>query len=128
MPKGQASKTDLEIAQRLRAFRHHAGLTQTQVAEALGLTFQQIQKYEKGTNRIGPGKLDTLAKLFGVPVTAFYPSMDGGKGAEMPNFALYQSKSTLQLLEYFAAIQNPKLQSALVTLAAALADENRRAA
>jgi transcriptional regulator with XRE-family HTH domain len=47
-------------------------MTQTDLGHALGLTFQQIQKYEKGTNRIGAGRLETIAKIFKVPISAFF--------------------------------------------------------
>lgn len=63
------------IAARLRVARHEAGLSQEQVAGALGLSFQQVQKYEKGKNRISPGRLVVLAEIYGKPVTWFYEDL-----------------------------------------------------
>jgi transcriptional regulator with XRE-family HTH domain len=62
----------------VRAARLEAGKSQTEVAESLGLTFQQVQKYEKGTNRISAGKLHELSRLFDTPVQFFFDGMAGG--------------------------------------------------
>jgi DNA-binding XRE family transcriptional regulator len=56
----------------IRLFRSAKGLTQTAVGDALGVTFQQVQKYERGANRIGPARLTKLSKLLGVPVSRFF--------------------------------------------------------
>jgi transcriptional regulator with XRE-family HTH domain len=79
---------DQHVGARVRAARLEAGKSQTEVAEALGLTFQQVQKYEKGTNRISAGKLHELSRLFDTPVQFFFDGMAGavsrrsnGKGA-----------------------------------------------
>jgi len=70
MPR-QPSVVDKHVGARLRAARLEAGKSQTDVAEALGVTFQQVQKYEKGTNRISAGRLYELSRLFDVPVQSF---------------------------------------------------------
>lgn len=64
------------IGQRLRAARLGAGMSQEHAGQAIGLTFQQIQKYEKGMNRISPGKLAMLADLFGRPIAWFYEGVE----------------------------------------------------
>jgi transcriptional regulator with XRE-family HTH domain len=66
------TQADINVGGRLRVFRIRADMTQTDLGHALGLTFQQIQKYEKGTNRIGAGRLETIAKIFKVPISAFF--------------------------------------------------------
>jgi transcriptional regulator with XRE-family HTH domain len=60
---------DKRIGQRIRAARNSAGIPQTALAEALGVTFQQSQKYENGTNRVTVGRLQPLARVLGVPVS-----------------------------------------------------------
>ena len=67
---------DIMVAQRVRAFRKEKGLSQATLAKELGLTFQQIQKYEKGTNRIGAGRLFEIARVFNVPIQALYPESE----------------------------------------------------
>ena len=68
---------DQHVGARMRAARLEAGKSQTEVAESLGLTFQQVQKYEKGTNRISAGKLHELSRLFDTPVQFFFDGMAG---------------------------------------------------
>ena len=66
---------DQHVGARVRAARLEAGKSQTEVAESLSLTFQQVQKYEKGTNRISAGKLHELSRLFNTPVQFFFDGM-----------------------------------------------------
>jgi transcriptional regulator with XRE-family HTH domain len=68
-----ASKIDLHISSCLRSARLACGQTQVSSADALGITFQQIQKYESGKNRISAGRLFELAKLYGKPINWFFP-------------------------------------------------------
>jgi len=68
---------DQHVGARMRAARLVAGKSQTEVAECLGLTFQQVQKYEKGTNRISAGKLHELSRLFETPIQFFFDGIDG---------------------------------------------------
>jgi transcriptional regulator with XRE-family HTH domain len=72
MRKKQPSATDRRIAKRLRLARIAAGITQSQAAEHVEVTFQQVQKYETGTNRITAGCLAQLAQLYGRPIDWFF--------------------------------------------------------
>lgn len=67
---------DIEIGRRLRQARVAAGLTQTELGIHLGISFQQIQKYEKGRNRIGGGRLYKIARALGVKITYFFDDVD----------------------------------------------------
>jgi transcriptional regulator with XRE-family HTH domain len=69
---------DIEVGNSIKAHRLWRGLTQVDLGEALGVTFQQIQKYEKGTNRISASRLAQAAKVFGVPVSSFFPGQTNG--------------------------------------------------
>jgi transcriptional regulator with XRE-family HTH domain len=69
----RATDHDVYVATRLRLFRQQRGLSQSDLAKKLGLTFQQIQKYEKGTNRIGAGRLFEIAEILKVPIEVLYP-------------------------------------------------------
>lgn len=73
MTAKSASVIDQEIAKRVLAHRTQLGLSQTEVGEKLGVTFQQVQKYEKGINRIGAGRLFQMAAVFNIPVEALFP-------------------------------------------------------
>ena len=76
----QPSLVDKHVGTRLRAARLEAGKSQTEVAEALGVAFQQVQKYEKGTNRISAGRLYELSRLFDVPVQSFFDGLGRAAG------------------------------------------------
>lgn len=72
MSTKKATSIDLQVARHLRAARLERGISQEQAAETVGVSFQQIQKYEKGTNRISAGKLFELSELYGKPIQWFF--------------------------------------------------------
>ena len=78
MTPKEPDPVDVEVGQRIRIQRLQSGLSQTSLAEQLGVTFQQVQKYEKGVNRVGAGRLTKIAKVLGVPVASFFGAHDGG--------------------------------------------------
>lgn len=117
--KGTANSVDVHVGQRLRVRRSLLGLSQEKLAEAIGLTFQQVQKYERGMNRISAGRLYQFAKILDVPVAYFYDQI--GQAAENQNAArgfsdneqqefvaadLMNSKETIDLVRAYYAIQN----------------------
>jgi transcriptional regulator with XRE-family HTH domain len=71
----RATRIDRHIASRIREGRRAAGLTQGFVGDKLGITFQQIQKYERGDNRIAAGRLFEISQLFGVPFAYFFEGL-----------------------------------------------------
>jgi transcriptional regulator with XRE-family HTH domain len=118
---------DQYIGQRMREFRRARGLTQTQVADALDVTFQQVQKYEKGVNRLSASKLMVLAQFLGHPVTEFYPSQTGGWTASTstptiePSMPIRTaSPMSRRLQRAFESIEEPNVQRLLVGIAQAL--------
>jgi transcriptional regulator with XRE-family HTH domain len=72
---------DKHVGSRIRMRRIMLGMSQETLGEALGLTFQQVQKYEKGTNRIGASRLWQIAETLGIPVESLYEGLQGGTGA-----------------------------------------------
>lgn len=107
------------------------GMSQEKLAELLGLTFQQIQKYERGINRIAASRLFDIAHVLEVPVTYFYegvmPIVGGGQVSEEPIeppvFDLIASPEGAQLAAAYAAIENPQVRRGLLELMRVLADE-----
>src|SRR4051795_8296778 len=73
--KRRGDPRDAEIGKRIRARRLERGLSQTELGQRLGVTFQQIQKYEKGANRVGAGRLQRIAEVLDVPITFFYDGL-----------------------------------------------------
>lgn len=87
--KGKPNATDIRIGQQLLKARCNAGLSQEKLADAVGLTFQQIQKYEKGINRIAASRLLTFAEVLGVPVTYFFDT----KQKDTPVTSLHEGRA-----------------------------------
>ena len=109
---------DVHVGRRARERRTLEGMSQTAVAERLGLTFQQLQKYEKGANRISASRLYELAQIFDVPVAYFYEGMKAGKGA--PDETL-TNRETLELVKAYYAISDPAVRDSIRKLAQAAA-------
>ncbi len=119
----RATNLDAVIGSRLRLARINAGLSQTTVAERLGITFQQIQKYEKGSNRISASTLHSISAIFGLPITFFFQDIE--KSAAAPNLTLRKAEFALtkrgqRLLEFFQSA-SPKVQASIIVLLTAVA-------
>ncbi len=119
------NEVDVFVGQRLRELRMLAGLSQSDVAAALELTFQQLQKYERGFNRVSASRLFKLALFFRVPVSVFFEGLEqtGGPGAPSNQQAAKDSEGTLRsrealmLARYFQNIRNPQVRAAIRELA-----------
>ena len=79
--ESRATSTDAHVGSRIRLRRTMLGMSQERLGEALGVTFQQVQKYERGVNRVGASRLYDLARVFDVPVGFFYDDMPQANGA-----------------------------------------------
>ena len=132
----RANPVDLHVGSRVRFRRMLIGMSQEKLGESLGLTFQQIQKYEKGVNRIGASRLFELGKALGVSVAFFYEDAPdlGGHTINPPHgFAESPSESYivdflstrdgLELNKAFARITDPKVRRSVVDLVRSLAGE-----
>jgi transcriptional regulator with XRE-family HTH domain len=116
------SAMDHVLGKKLRAAREQAGLSQQALAEKLGITFQQIQKYERGANRIAASRLVSIGQALEKPVSYF---LDDGrepvKGAK-PQADVLSSPEQVALAGFFAAIDNPKVRRRVVDLLRAIID------
>ena len=124
MPRKKPDQRDIEVARRMRAVRREKGLSQEQLGNALGLTFQQVQEYENGTNRIAAGRLHKIAEILGVPAALLFgtpspPATPSGNLLELADNA-----ATLRLLRAYTRISSPKLKLALATLAEEIAQQS----
>ena len=124
MPKS-ANATDKHIGTRLRMRRLQLGMSQTALADALGVTFQQVQKYEKGVNRIGAGRLQRIANVLQAPVSFFFENAPGASerpttgGADAPldhMTAFMASADGLALSKSFMSIKDSALRRSIVAL------------
>jgi transcriptional regulator with XRE-family HTH domain len=121
-----ATFRDVEVGRRLRALRLQRGLTQEDMAGRLGLTFQQVQKYEKGSNRIGAGRLGQMAEILEVSISIFYET--NIKEATRPLLELADTAGALRLFQAYDRIVDPEIRKGLVSLAERIADSRRELA
>ena len=102
------------MGRRIRQRRRETGISQTELAGHLGLTFQQVQKYEKGINRVGAAQLQQIAKMLGVDIPFFY---DGdGKEPDVDSLLVVNSVFSLRLLRAYTAIKDKAVRRQLVIL------------
>ena len=130
MPKDGPHPTDKQVGSRVRMRRMMLGRSQTQLGEALGITFQQVQKYEKGTNQISASRLQHISEILQVEVPFFFegsPHVSGENhaqiGAPSPQFVsdYLATADGLNLTKAFMQIPNPKLRRSIVELVEAIA-------
>jgi transcriptional regulator with XRE-family HTH domain len=116
---------DVDVGARIRARRVFLGMSQTKLANALGLTFQQVQKYERGDNRVSASTLVRVGKALDISVAALVGE-DGG-APEGPMFRLLATAGAFDLLDSFARIPDAEVRRAMVRLAKTLARTAERA-
>lgn len=120
--KNRNLDTDKSIGERVRLRRTMLGLSQTELGNKVGLSFQQIQKYERGTNRITAAFLLELAEILDVPITFFLDGCGKNLSKDMPD-----NRSFLTVARYLS-VTNSDVKDAVVALMAAMAGENQRIA
>ena len=114
----RAQDIDRHVGTRMRERRIMLGLTQQQLADLIGVTYQQGHKYEKGVNRIAGGRLYTIAQALGVDVAFFYEGIGAPPSAGKPT---EHQRLLLELTRNFAAIADRRQQEAICNLARSLA-------
>ncbi|MQW86672.1 helix-turn-helix domain-containing protein [Sinorhizobium saheli] len=133
--KEKPEPVDVHVGRRIRMRRAWMQVTQVALAEAIGVTFQQVQKYEKGTNRIGASRLQQIANSLGVPVSYFFEDMPGaaaddggdrsGQKSLQPEIMEFVSSSEgLALIRAFSRISDERVRSRTLGLVKALAEQD----
>lgn len=128
--KKKPNPVDIHVGSRVRLRRNMIGMSQEKLGEQLGITFQQVQKYEKGTNRIGASRLQAIAGILDVPVSFFFEDAPDttkrtGQGFEENNSTRYvvdflNSSEGIQLNRAFVKIADPQVRRKVVDLVKAL--------
>jgi len=134
MPKRSMNPIDAHVGARVRLRRMLIGMSQERLGELLGVTFQQVQKYEKGTNRIGASRLYEMSRILEVAVQFFFDEMpeDGGRPASRPagfsegeaepyNAEIWQSQDVIDLAKAYSGIKAPRSRRAVLEVARSLA-------
>lgn len=128
--------TDIHVGKRLRLRRTILGLSQEAIGTAIGVTFQQIQKYERGINRIGSSRLHDFSRILNVPVSYFFDEMEkpaGSTGTQTAGVAedaapafeheKMSSRETLELMRAYYRISDPRVRKKVFDLIKSLADD-----
>ncbi len=125
MAKRGPNAIDRQVGVRMRMRRLMLDMSQQKLAAALGLTFQQVQKYEKGSNRIGAGRLHELAEILQVPVSFFFEDFPapGRKQAALPSYMsdFLATADGLALTRAFMSIRDARQRRCVVILVEAMA-------
>ncbi len=128
---------DVHVGSRVRLRRMFIGMSQERLGEQMSLTFQQIQKYEKGTNRIGASRLFQLAEVLNVPVGFFFEGLESASigaraaGFAEPNSETYvmdflDSREGVELNRAFVRIKDPKVRKSIVDMVRAMAEAEQQ--
>jgi transcriptional regulator with XRE-family HTH domain len=135
VPKKQANPIDVQVGNRVRIRRMLIGMSQERLGDLLGLTFQQVQKYEKGVNRIGAGRLFEMARILNVPIDFFYDGVEATLAAQSgmaesegapPVMEFVSSGEGLQLSLAFMKIRDAKVRKRVLDLVKSLAEEEEQ--
>jgi transcriptional regulator with XRE-family HTH domain len=117
--KRRPNSTDIELGESIRAHRLIAGMSQSDLAGRLGVSFQQVQKYESGTNRVGAGRLPQIAEIFDIPIGALFDAhakTSTGKRPGTTPVKLLPDRGTLKLLNAFGGIAHRQIRHSLIDL------------
>ena len=134
IPKKAPNPVDSHVGSRVRMRRKMLAMTQEKLGRALGLTFQQVQKYEKGANRIGGSRLQQISQILQVPVAFFFEDAPGASAtsksdesalslAHVDDFV--SSSDGLRLIAAFARIKSATLRRRITSLVQEMADQDR---
>ena len=113
MLKKVPNPIDRHVGSRVRMRRVLSGVSQEKLGDALGLTFQQVQKYEKGSNRISASRLQQIAKMLDVPVSFFF---EGAPTGDMPTGAFSDSASSAYVSDFMASSEGVQLMKAFIRI------------
>lgn len=127
----RATQKDVAVGQRIREFRKDANLSQTELADQIGVTYQQLQKYESGINRVGSGRLLHIARALDVPITAFFdglarPTNKRGRALTARLAELTRLPAAPKLLAAFSKISDDVLENHIINLVRALRGNSGR--
>ncbi|RVU19162.1 XRE family transcriptional regulator [Methylobacterium oryzihabitans] len=120
MPKDTLTDHDRKVGERVATLRKAKGMSQTGLGEALGVSFQQIQKYERGINRIGAGRLDRIAEVLGIPISDLFSPAP----AHDETWTLLQTSGAIELLRHYSELE-PEQRADVVALCRSVARLSR---
>ena len=121
-----ATDADRTIGSLIASLRKAQGLSQTALGDAIGVSFQQVQKYEKGRNRIGAGRLRTIADLLQVPVETFFAGQAGAEAEDAGIRTFLEDPQVMELVLAFTSIADESTRGNVLSIAKMAASIQRR--
>ena len=116
--RAQAKTVDTHVGQQIRDKRNEHGMSQTEVANAIGVTFQQVQKYERGTNRVGASRLFDLSRILSVPIQYFFAGLNNQSTPiekEDDNVIHLMKPDTVELVEAYYKVENLQVRRQILS-------------
>jgi transcriptional regulator with XRE-family HTH domain len=129
---GNPHPVDIHVGKRIRTCRLLLGMNQETLATALGLTFQQVQKYEHGANRVSASRLSAMAEILGAPISYFFGDLPAA-GAEVSAEEILwreqlEQPETIEFVRHYYAISDPTIRHRFLEMIKATAASNRKSA
>jgi transcriptional regulator with XRE-family HTH domain len=118
---GRTKRIDAHVGERIRLRRTELGLTQEQLADALDVSYQQVQKYETGANRVSAGRILEIARKLGVDVGYFFEGM-GDEDQSLPLEHGGRQRAAIELVRKFGQIKDPEVRAAIAGLVKTIVD------
>lgn len=113
--------TDAYIGEKIRGYRNQLKISQDELGQKLGVTFQQVQKYERGVNRVSGARMEQLAQIFDIAVSELLPVRTNGNGKKKVKLSnvdrIVATRDGMKLVDSFVTIKNETLRAAIVDLA-----------
>jgi len=117
---------DVMVGAKIRVFRTYLGMSQTDLARKIGVAFQQVQKYEKGTNRVGASRLSRIAAVLRISIGELFESPEGKPGDAKSPFQLLAGRDALRVLTAFSRISDLRLRRAIAELVETAANQTAK--
>ena len=114
---------DVMVGAKIRIFRTHRGMSQSDLAGKIGVAFQQVQKYEKGINRVGASRLSRIASVLGISIGELFESSEDKSAGSKSPFRLLAERDALRVLKAFSRTSDPRLRRAIAELVESVADQ-----
>ena len=126
--KARVTDIDVEVGKKLAEFRNKFNITQTELGVAIGVTFQQVQKYEKGINRIHAEVLFRIAYTFGIDVGMFFPynSVSEGKASVGVGEIPYDDKQSLSLVKAYLDVRDLNVRKKIINLVSSIVESEAK--
>lgn len=125
MATRKSGPLDEMVGAKIRLFRTNRGMSQSLLAEKIGVSFQQVQKYEKGVNRVGASRLSQIAAVLGIPVGELFENGDNRSAGQNSPVQMLVEPGALRVLQAYVRTSNPRVRPSIAKLVESIADRSQ---